>query len=65
MAGNSQGLRFTPLPHLYVAAGSAGVFAMLEGSVVRGERDGEFTVFGRFDEPSPRWRASSPARAHA
>ncbi len=51
--GNINGVRMAPLPHLYVAPGSVGVFAMFGRQVVRGEPDGSFTQFSRFDGVTP------------
>ena len=76
LTGNSQGLRSAPLPHLYVASGSVGVFVTLPGDgfaggeVVRGEPAGEFTRFSNFDDPAPQvagnfTRASSKLTALA
>ena len=62
------GLRTTPLPQLYVDEHSTGVFVQLPGEgldagqIVRGERDGEFTLFTSFADSTPR-RAGSVRRS--
>ncbi len=76
LTGNSQGLRTAPLPHLYVAPGSVGVFVtqpgdgFAGGEVVRGEPGSEFTHFSSFNDPAPQvagnfTRASSKLTALA
>jgi hypothetical protein len=59
LPGNSDGLRTTPLPQLYVDENNTGVFVQLPGEgwdagqIVRGERDGEFTLFTSFADSTP------------
>jgi hypothetical protein len=51
--GNSNGLRTTPLPQLYVDNASVGVFVALDTQIVRGEKDGEFSQFTSFVDNTP------------
>ncbi|MEZ4767996.1 MAG: LamG-like jellyroll fold domain-containing protein [Caldilineales bacterium] len=53
LTGNSQGLRTEPLPTMYVAPGSIGVYVAVGDQVVRGEPGGEFSLFSSFRDDSP------------
>ena len=71
LPGNSNGLRTTPLPQLYVDENNTGVFVQLPGEgfdagqIVRGERDGEFTLLHelRRQHAAPRQAACAAAAA--
>ena len=59
LTGNSDGLRTTPLPQVYVDPAGLGVFVSLDTQIVRGERDGQFTQFASFVDATPAAPGSS------
>ncbi len=53
LTGNSNGLRTTPLPQLYIDGAGVGLFVGLEQQIVRGEKAGAFSQFTSFVDSTP------------